>query len=279
MDIAYFPNSVAKNGHSVMASMISALEARGHRVIRDSMSADAAVIWSLSWAGKMRSNQAVFDHYRQRSRDVLIIEVGLLNRGYYWKVGLNGTVPRHHLATGSGTGRSQLLGVDLKPWRNSRGQDILICPQRSRSGLWENMPEIETWIQNTIDRIRQHSDRRIVVRPHPRQKLRWHPAGCTVISALPVVNTYDDFNFTQALDQAWAVVNHNSHTGTQSIIQGIPAFVDGTSPAAPVANLDFSAIENPMMPDRQDWFDDLCWTEFSIKEIQQGLPLDLLEFA
>jgi hypothetical protein len=49
--------------------------------------------------------------------------------------------------------------------------------------------------------------------------------------------------------------------------------------AAAVSNSDFAFIENPKMPDREAWFDDLTWTEFTVDEIRQGLPLDHLQFA
>lgn len=272
MHIAYFPNAWARNATPVMEAMISALTARGHVMVANSMMADAAVIWSQLWAGRMRANQAVFEHYRGLGRTVVVMEVGCLRRGQLWRVTANGAVTlRDH-----GGGRSHALGVSLAPWRQVRGGNIMLCLQRSDSQQWQGQPRVETWMQHTVDHIRQHSDRPIVVRPHPRQRVCWVPPGCTLEAPRPVPGSYDCVDFESALSQAWAVVNVNSYPGVQSTINGVPAFVNATSVAAPVANTDLAMIEDPVMPDREQWFEQLCWTEFSVPEIQGGLPLDVL---
>jgi hypothetical protein len=279
MDIAYFPNAMAQNALPVMAAMISALESRGHKMVANALSADAALIWSMLWAGRMSSNQQVWEHYQSRQRDVLIMEVGCLRRGELWKIGINGMLPRHCLCQAGPGNRPEMLGLKLYPWRQCRGSKIYVCLQRTQSWQWRNMPPIETWLQDTVDRIRQHSDRTIVIRPHPRQRLKSIPAGCELEMPRSLVTTYDDFDFGDVLDRAWAVMNFSSHPGPQAVINGVPAFVGDQSLAAPVANLDLARMENPVMPDRTAWFDDLTWTEFSVDEISQGLPLERLLFT
>lgn len=279
MDIAWFPNNIAQNGHTVIEAMITALQARGHRIVANSLDADAAVIWSMLWAGRMRGNQDIFQQYRARNRPVIVLEVGCLRRGVLWKVGVNGVSSRQCLATSGGPGRSSLLGLALRPWQSRRGSDIMICLQRTQSQQWHGMPDQEQWVLDVIRELRSHTDRHIIVRPHPRQRLRCALPDCEI--QLPVLHTgtYDDFDFDMALTRAWAVINFNSHPGTQSVIQGIPAFVDQSSVAAPVANLDLASIEDPWLPDRDTWFEDLSWTEFSIDEIRRGMPLDRLVLA
>jgi hypothetical protein len=75
---------------------------------------------------------------------------------------------------------------------------------------------------------------------------------------------------------AWAVINYSSNPGIQSVIQGIPTFVDDKSLASPVANTDLSLIENPNRPDRTQWLNDLAWTEWTIEEMKKGIPQQLL---
>jgi len=276
MDIAWFPNNIAHNGHPVMAAMITALQARGHCMIADTLTADAAVIWSMLWAGRMRGNREIFQHYRAIDRPVIVIEVGCLQRGILWKVGVNGTLPRPCLAAAGGPGRASLLGMKMRPWRKDRGEAVMLCLQRTQSQQWQTMPSVEEWIKEILDQVRVHTDRPIIVRPHPRQRLRDIPSHWHVQLPLHQSGTYDDFDFDRSLDAAWAVINFNSHPGIQSVIQGVPAFVDATSLAAPVANLDLSKINDPAMPDRESWFEDLAWTEFSVEEIRRGVPLDRL---
>ena len=53
--------------------------------------------------------------------------------------------------------------------------------------------------------------------------------------------------------------------------------MDKDSLAAPVGNLNLSALENPMKPERKEWLERLCHTEWTIEEISQGLPIRRLK--
>jgi len=46
--------------------------------------------------------------------------------------------------------------------------------------------------------------------------------------------------------------------------------------AAPVANMDFSTIEKPLMPERTEWLEDLCHTEWTLGELSSGYPISRL---
>ena len=65
---------------------------------------------------------------------------------------------------------------------------------------------------------------------------------------------------------------------TQAIIQGVPVFTGPDSLAWPVANKDLTTISLPFRPDRTQWFNDLAYTEWTIEEISEGLPLKHLTF-
>ena len=69
------------------------------------------------------------------------------------------------------------------------------------------------------------------------------------------------------------MINHNSGPGPQAILNGVPAFVGVTSLAAPVGNLNLADIENPLRPDRTQWIEQLGHTEWTMSEIESGLPL------
>ena len=59
---------------------------------------------------------------------------------------------------------------------------------------------------------------------------------------------------------------------------GVPAFVSTHSLAYNISNdIDFLFdIENPMMPDRQQWLNDYAHTEYTLEEISQGVPIKSL---
>jgi hypothetical protein len=95
-------------------------------------------------------------------------------------------------------------------------------------------------------------------------------------SPRPTPGTYDSFDYDQCLKTTWAVINHNSGPGTQAILNGVPAFVGTSSLAAPAGNFDIANIENPLRPDRTQWIEQLAHTEWTISEIETGLPLQRL---
>jgi hypothetical protein len=129
---------------------------------------------------------------------------------------------------------------------------------------------MEVWLKDTVDHLRNFTNRPIVVRPHPRQSVVM-PTGVTVQQ--PHKLATDSFDFDSALTDTWAVVNHNSGPGSQAIIAGVPAFVGLSSLASSVGNLTMGNIENPIRPDREQWLNQVAHTEWTVDEIATGLPL------
>jgi hypothetical protein len=141
------------------------------------------------------------------------------------------------------------------------------------------MPTQSNWVINTIDELRKHTKRPIVFRPHPRCALPYiEKEFKNVYRQNPrhVNGTYDDFDI--GFNNIWATVSYSSNPGIHSIIEGVPAFVSTHSLAYDVAN-DINSLQNietPLMPDRTQWLNDYAWTEFTIEEISEGMPLKLL---
>ena len=137
---------------------------------------------------------------------------------------------------------------------------------------------LDQYVRNTVTEIRKYTDRKIIVRPHPRCPLLNLPVLDNVSYEVPkqITNTYDDFdlNFTKA----WAVVSHSSNPGIHAVLNGIPAYVSEQSIAYDVANKDFSTINEPLMPERQQWLNNYANTEWTVDEIAQGLPFSRLTF-
>jgi hypothetical protein len=269
MRVSLFDQYGALNSTPVFAAIKQGLSQIGLQVDHHNMDADVAVIWSFLWAGRMLPNKQVYEHYRSTGRNVLIAEVGMLKRGITWKLCLNSTLSGGTYGKGWDPDRAAKLGIKLKPWTNS-GTNILIALQRSDSGQWSHGPKMEVWLQDTVDHLRNFTNRPIVVRPHPRQSVAV-PVGVTVQQ--PQKLATDSFDFDSALNDTWAVVNHSSGPGSQAVIAGVPAFVGLSSLAASVGNLTMGNIENPSRPDREEWFCQIAHTEWTVNEIATGLPL------
>jgi hypothetical protein len=72
-----------------MSAFLDCCQAAGIQTQENSMTADAAVIWSVLWHGRMRPNQGVYEHYRSQNRPVIVIDIGALYRGQTWKLAVN----------------------------------------------------------------------------------------------------------------------------------------------------------------------------------------------
>lgn len=164
---------------------------------------------------------------------------------------------------------SSQLGIHLKPWRTA-GDHILICLQRNGGWSMRGL-SAQTWLDQTINTIRQYSKKRhIVVRTHPGDKkikkiLQLHHKNVSISTKERLV---DDFK------NAWATVVYNSSPSVASVIEGIPAFLTDPFPehsqSYGVANLDLSYIENPIMFERQPWVEKLSMCHWNFDELRSG---------
>lgn len=273
MIFSYFPKYSARNAAPVLDAFVQGLHRHGVTVRADSLDCDAVILWSQLWAGRMRPNQQVYQHYRDSGRPVVIIDVGAIKRNHTWKITLSG---RRFLAgSGHDSIRREAMGVMLAEWQLT-GDHVIIALQRPDSNQWTGMPAPDVWLQQVVETLRHHTDRPITVRPHPRFSLDRLPRGISMQTPARIPDTYDDFDFVGQLQRAWAVVNWSSTPGTIAVCQGVPAFVGAPSLAAPVANLDLSSIEDPRRPPREQWANDLAWTEWTQEEIAQGSPQELV---
>jgi hypothetical protein len=274
MRVSIFDQYGALNSAPVFAAIRAGLDRIGIKHSSMDSSADVAVIWSLLWHGRMKLNQQIWELYQSTGRKVIVAEVGMLRRGLTWKLGVNGTGLLADYGNTLIPNRANTLGLFAEPWTNS-GHNIVIACQRSDSEQWTGQPPTVAWLTETVRTVRQFTDKPIIVRPHPRQRITDTP-GCVIESPRPIPGTYDSFNYDACLKSAWAVINHNSGPGPQAVLQGIPAFVHRSSLAAPVGNLNLADIENPLRPERAQWIEQLAHTEWTIPEIESGLPLQRL---
>jgi hypothetical protein len=259
----------ALNSPPVFDAVEQGLRQQGHVIVNENE--DVAVIWSVLWAGRMRANQQIYQNCINENKPVLIIEVGNLQRGHTWRLSLNninnlGFFGNHKDLDHS---RSNKLGVELKPYLTKRRGEILIACQHQESLQWQGMPAMKDWVADTIEKIKQHTHRRIIVRYHPRSSFPFKQSGVMVERPARIPNTYDDFDIFYNYH---CVINHNSGPSVQAAINGVPVLCDQSSLATDIS-IKWSELDNPYVPDRTDWFVKLCHTEWTVEEIRQGTPI------
>jgi len=277
MRFSLFTDNGALNSKPVFEAFAQGCGQQGHEVVYNDYNADVAVIWSVLWHGRMRPNKAVWDHFRSQGKPVIVLEVGALHRNIMWKVGINGINRDADFGdSDNNSSRADQLGLKLKPWREQEGS-ILICTQHDKSRQWEGLPPISNWVLEIIGHIRSQTERPIIIRPHPRCKLegiQHEYRNVRLQHPKHIDGTYDDFDLE--FDNIYAVVNWSSNPAIQAVIEGIPVYVSQHSLAHDVGNPIFGDYNNPIKPDRQQWLNDLAYTEWSVPEIIQGIALKRL---
>jgi len=264
----------ALNSSLIFEAFAQGCKLLGHEVVYNDSNSDVDVIWSVLFNGRMLGNYGIWKTARSMHKPVVILEVGTLQRNATWKVGING-VDKHAYVKSSkdDSTRAKLLGLEFKSW-NTNGEYILICGQHNKSLLWHGQPTMSTWIQNTIINLRAVTDRPILIRPHPRCPVaKFDHLFKHVHWQLPqkLKNTYDTYDIS--FENIWTTISWNGTCGIHSILNGVPAIVGPSSLASDVSSQNLRSIETPLYSLRQQWVNNLAYTEWTTEEIAQGIPL------
>ena len=276
MKISVYTKFGPNNSKKVFNAFIESLEKAGEEIqINEDKNSDIVVIWSVLWQGRMIGYKRIWDECQLKNKPVVVLEVGGIKRNETFKVGINGVNREADFANQPvDDKRWKKLNIELKPWQ-STGNTIIICGQHHRSHQWRNNPSMNLWFEQQINEIRKYTNRPILVRPHPR-----NPVGLDIkkwknVSYKPPqrdYNTIDDTDFKEALKHTWAVINYSSNPAMMAVFNGIPVFVSEQSLCYDVGNINISKINNPVMPNRNEWANKLAYTECTTNEIKQGLP-------
>ena len=259
-----------------MLAILSALRSNGIATQECSMDSDAVLLWSSLWFGRMAANRSIYQHYRTLGKPVIFVDIGALNRGVTWKVAVNSINATGYYGheTNLDWDRPAKLQLKLSTPTNAKSH-VVIAAQHTRSEQVNGI-QLETWITEQIRSIRNHTDRPIHIRPHPRCQL--NTSGfkqVTINNPVALRGTYDSFDLP--LD-CHAIVNYNSGPGIQAAIAGCRPIVDQSSLAYPVA-VNTADIDRPYTVDRKQWLVETSHTEYTVEELQQGLWLKRLEPA
>jgi len=156
--------------------------------------------------------------------------------------------------------RIDRLNLERFPWKKD-GRKILICPISKKSGVAYNV-DASKWLEATINTIKSHSDRPIVVREKPgirRNRIR------------------EKSLFRALDDDIFCLVTYNSIAAVESVYYGVPAFSLGENAASMVTGNDLSKIERPVYPDREMWLRNIAYSQFTCDEMKNGVAINILK--
>jgi hypothetical protein len=157
----------------------------------------------------------------------------------------------------------------LKPWR-ATGNHVLILCQRPKG--FNMFLDQDTWLEKTVDKIRKHTPRPIMIRMHPGDGTRFKQIEKIQKRYGTSVSISEHANIRDALVDCWCTVGINSTPNVVAAIEGIPGYVEDTrrSWAADVAFTDLAQIENPPLLDRTEWSHKIANIHWSNQEVISG---------
>ena len=150
--------------------------------------------------------------------------------------------------------------LKFQPWRQGRNI-VVAAPDEKPCKFYEI--ELNTWIEQTVATIRQHTDRPVVVRQRAPKR----------------IDRITTDTLAQALTDAHALVTFNSNAATESILLGVPVFTLAPNAAGPVGLQDLSQIEKPYYPNRDKlhaWACHLAYGQFHNDELSDGTAAKIL---
>ena len=148
------------------------------------------------------------------------------------------------------------LGINIESFR-TRGKYILLTTQSEFFYTFRMKTDREKWIKQTIAKIRQFTDREIIVcrKPQPRMMARNQP---------------HDADFEGYVGRAWCLVTHSSSTGVGALIKGVPVVSLAPSMCTPVETK-LEDINSPHYPeDRYEWLCTLANNQWTREEMRNG---------
>lgn len=230
--------------------------------------AEVAVFYGLV----ARLQRVLDDYSADPKRRAVYIDLGYWGRrdgggrynGFH-KISVDGRHPTNYFQRRAhDSSRADVFELEPKPWRKDAGH-ILLCGMGPKGSAAEGYAPAE-WERTVVGQLRRLTDRRIIYRPKPNWDL-----------ARPIPHTVYDSPRNKAelgamLEGCHAVVSHHSNANAEALVAGVPSFTTA-GVALPLSSDDLRQIEAPRLDgDRRQWVNDIAWTQWSVAEMEEGLP-------
>lgn len=162
------------------------------------------------------------------------------------------------------------LGIELQPYKGTKGKYILICAQRD--GGWSmGGKKVVDWVLEILPQIKKYSNKPVMLRFHPGDG-NWRNHYKRLIKSGIILSRSK--TLMDDLAVASAVVTYNSSPGVAAAIEGLPVFVTDPIPqqsqAFGVANTSLAQIETPREFDREEWIRKLAMTHWTQEDLRSG---------
>jgi hypothetical protein len=158
------------------------------------------------------------------------------------------------------------LGIDaeFKGWDTGDTKHILLCPSSQTVTYHINGISQDEWIKKATEEIKQHTDRKIILRNKPRPGNQWW-------------NT----DIKKDLKHCHAMITNFSLSAFDALLNYVPVFAEGHSVMGPVTSRDLKYIEKPLRPGRKtmdEWLKFVAENQFTLEEMASGEAYEILRY-
>lgn len=248
------------------------------------------------FTGKRQETQGqYFEHIYNSGKPYIVSESNPFRQYHGWlRFGWNsykwtkGNFNNDNVDRDRWTRFQSITGVEFKDW-HSPGSDILIMGQKEGDSALNEMYDqgyqnFYDWVNYIIGKIRKHTDRRIVIRPHPRnldktmekvhnQVIENHKKNNVIISNnLTRGGNQGGEGLEADLNNAHCIVTFNSLSSVEAACKGIPIFsLNDGSMTYPISHKKLSDIENINYDiDITEWQNQIAYTMWNKQDVLSG---------
>ena len=158
--------------------------------------------------------------------------------------------------------RWKKLKIEIESFK--QGGDIVIVPPDRKIVNTLGLGSEEQWINETIFKIKNFTDRKIKIRKRPE------PRTDRIVS-----NTFKDF----IKNDTFCVVGYSSNALVEAAMHNIPVIALGHSAAKSLYSHqleDIEKIKPAYLGDKQAWLNHLAYSQFTREELLSGLAWELI---
>jgi hypothetical protein len=225
---------------------------------------------TIAFAGLLRGNAHLLHDALENRMDFYYIDHAYFNPGYrfpnWMRVIKNGFV-QNTIIPDVDTSRLKNFGIQFKDYDFNKKRNIVVFPPSNTVARVFNQ---EDWETKTIEKIREYTDRPIVVRKKKGP----------VMDNLLIHSKYEEkFDYEETLDEvlnnAYCVVAFNSAVSLTALEKGIPVICERYCAAFPLSH-SFNEIETLQEKERLPLFASLAWGQFTMAEIKDRATFEYI---
>ena len=140
---------------------------------------------------------------------------------------------------------------EMQDW-STGGEHVVLCPPSVPQIKFLN---IKNWMDDTIKKVRQYTDRKIIISQKPNSPEGFYEKGYDDLQNIPI---------DEALKKAWVLVTDHSNTMTTALIRGVPIICTNINRSIG----SFERIEEPRY--NREWLKNIAYNQWTLRDIESG---------